>query len=73
MSQQSLDIGEVEKLAGAIRGALVRPQDDGYDDARQVYNAMHDRRPAVIVQAADVADVIAAVNFARDNDLLLAW
>jgi FAD/FMN-containing dehydrogenase len=72
MSQQSLDIGEVEKLAGAIRGALVRPQDDGYDDARQVYNAMHDRRPAVIVQAADVADVIAAVNFARDNDLLLA-
>jgi FAD/FMN-containing dehydrogenase len=72
MSQKGLDVGEIEKLASVIRGALVRPQDDGYDEARQVYNAMHDRRPAVIVQAAGVADVIAAVNFARENNLLLA-
>ena len=44
MSAQDLDVGEIEKLAGLIRGVLVRPQDDGYDEARQVYNAMHDRR-----------------------------
>lgn len=72
MSAQDLDVGEIEKLAGLIRGALVQPQDDGYDEARQVYNAMHDRRPSLIVQAAGVADVIAAVNFAREKDLVLA-
>jgi hypothetical protein len=72
MSAQDMDVGEIEKLAGLIRGALIQPQDDGYDEARRVYNAMHDRRPSLIVQAAGVADVIAAVNFARENDLVLA-
>jgi hypothetical protein len=72
MSAQDMDVGEIEKLTGLIRGALVQPQDDGYDEARRVYNAMHDRRPSLIVQAAGVADVIAAVNFARKNGLMLA-
>jgi FAD/FMN-containing dehydrogenase len=72
MSAQDMDVGEIEKLAELIRGALVQPQDDGYDEARRVYNAMHDRRPSLIVQAAGVADVIAAVNFARKNGLMLA-
>jgi len=72
MSAKVLDANETEKLAGQARGAVVQPQDNRYDGARQVYNAMHDLHPAVIVQATDVADVIAAVNFARENDLLLS-
>ena len=52
-------------LAGALRGELIGPDDSGYDEARAVYNAMIDRRPAVIARCADVADVIAVVDFAR--------
>jgi FAD/FMN-containing dehydrogenase len=59
-------------LIAAIRGEVILPSDSGYDDARMVYNAMIDKHPALIVRARDVADVIATVNFARDNHLLLA-
>jgi FAD/FMN-containing dehydrogenase len=62
----------IENLAAMMRGALIRRGDPSYDEARKVYNAMIDRRPALIAVCADVADVIAAVNFARDNGLLLA-
>ncbi|MFC4358946.1 FAD-binding oxidoreductase [Halobium salinum] len=55
-----------------FRGALLRPGDDGYDEARSVWNAMVDRRPAIIARPTGAADVIAAVNFARDNGLDLA-
>jgi FAD/FMN-containing dehydrogenase len=55
-----------------VRGALLRPGDDGYDEARTIWNAMIDRRPALIVRCAGVADVINAVNFARTHDLLVA-
>ena len=65
-------MGDVATLREAVRGAVLAPGDDHYDDARTVYNAMHDRRPAVVVQAVDEADVIAAVRYARDNDLELA-
>jgi FAD/FMN-containing dehydrogenase len=46
--------------------------DASYDEARTVYNAMHHRRPALIIRAAGVADVIAVVKLARERDLLLA-
>jgi FAD/FMN-containing dehydrogenase len=46
--------------------------DDGYEDARKVWNGMTDKRPGLIVQCADVADVMKAVAFARDNGLLVA-
>jgi FAD/FMN-containing dehydrogenase len=59
-------------LRSSLRGMLLLPGDDGYDAARAVWNGMIDRHPALVVQPAGVADVIAAVNFARDNDLLLA-
>jgi hypothetical protein len=62
----------VESLGRGLRGALVRPGDGGYDEARKVWNGMTDKRPGLIVQCAGVADVIEAVNFARDNRLLVA-
>jgi len=62
----------IENLAAGLRGNLIQPSDDGYDTARKVFNAMIDKRPAVIVQCADVADVIAAVNFGRDTGLAIA-
>ena len=67
-------IGEesVEELRQKLRGQLVLPGDETYDDVRMVWNAMIDRKPALIVRCAGVSDVINSVNFARDNDLLLA-
>jgi FAD/FMN-containing dehydrogenase len=59
-------------LKTRLRGELVRPEDATYDAARRVYNAMHDRRPALVVRAAGVADVITAVNFAREHGLEMA-
>ena len=53
-------------------GPLLQPGDDGYDEAREVYNAMFDRRPALIAQCRNTGDVAAAVRFARDHDLLVA-
>src|SRR6185436_13716368 len=50
----------------------IQPGDEAYESARTVYNAMIDKRPALIVRATDVADVIAAVNFARTNNMLTA-
>ena len=47
-----------------LRGELIRPGDATYDEARKVYNAMIDKRPALIARCVDVADVISAVNFA---------
>lgn len=62
----------IEGLRARVKGPVIGPGNDGYDEHRTVYNAMHDRRPAVIVRCADAADVIAAVHHARENDLDLA-
>jgi FAD/FMN-containing dehydrogenase len=62
----------VQALARSIRGRLLTPADPGYDAARRVHNAMIDRRPAIIVQCAAVADVQAAVTFAREHHLLVS-
>lgn len=67
-----LDATTVNDLEGSLRGQLLRPGDSGFHAASQVYNAMIQREPAVIARCADVADVIAAVRFARDNDLIVA-
>jgi FAD/FMN-containing dehydrogenase len=53
-------------LDALLRGTLIQPSDDGYDEARAVYNGMIDKRPAAIARCRDAADVIACVNFARD-------
>ena len=62
----------VDELKNRLRGEIIQPGDDGYDDSRKVYNAMIDRRPALIAYCADAADVIAAVSFGRENDMLTA-
>jgi FAD/FMN-containing dehydrogenase len=68
----TLDDAGIQQLTAAMRGVVIRPGDAGYDEARKVYNAMIDKRPALIARCVDVADVIAAVNFARDNGVLVA-
>ena len=55
-----------------LRGRLIQPTDPDYDAARALYNGMIDKRPRLIARCVDVADVIAAVNFARERSLLLA-
>ena len=60
------------ELAASTRGELIRPDDAGYDAARKVYNGMIDRRPGADRPLRDVADVIAAVGFAREQGLALA-
>src|ERR671933_1022387 len=61
----------VQELEANFRGELIRPEDDGYDAARSVYNGMIDKRPALIVRPTGAADVIDAVNLARENSLPL--
>ena len=62
----------LQEFRTRLRGQLVSPKDADYDDARRIHNAMIDRRPAVIVRCAGVADVVAAVNFARQSRLVVA-
>ena len=62
----------IEALTEAVRGRVITPSDSDYDDARAVYNAMHDRQPSAVVQCVDAADVMAAVAAARDGGLDLA-
>jgi FAD/FMN-containing dehydrogenase len=62
----------VEALKAGLRGELIQPGAPAYDAARSVWNGMIDKRPALIVRCAGVADVIDSVNFARDNGVQLA-
>ena len=62
----------LDGLRDQLRGQLITPEDPEYDSARAVFNAMVDKRPAGIVRVAQVADVIAGVNFARENSMPLA-
>jgi FAD/FMN-containing dehydrogenase len=63
---------DASKLRGCLRGPLVERDHPDYDEVRKLYNAMIDKRPRLIARCLDVADVIAAVNFGRDNGLLIA-
>jgi FAD/FMN-containing dehydrogenase len=62
----------VDTLREQVRGPVIVPGEDGYDEARTVYNAMIERRPAVVLQCANAGDVMAAVRFAADQGLDLA-
>ncbi|HEX2463392.1 MAG TPA: FAD-binding oxidoreductase [Thermoanaerobaculia bacterium] len=69
---RAVDDGALRGLKEQLRGDLVTPDDPRYGEARKVYNGMHDRRPSSIVRAADVADVMATVRFARERGVTLA-
>lgn len=71
-SEGMLDAAAVEAFIATIRGPVIRPGENEYDDVRAVQNGLIDRRPALIVRCSGVADVINAVNFARDNNLTLS-
>jgi len=66
------DETSIEKFKASLGGKLIQPKDEGYDDARKVWNAMIDKRPALIAQCRGTADVITSVNFAREQGLLLS-
>lgn len=72
MTMQPIPEPVIQQLKATLRGHLIQPDDAEYDSARRVYNGMIDKRPALIARCRDVADVVAAVNFARDQHLLLA-
>ncbi len=65
-------MGTIEELRERTRGQIFTDGDDGYDEARRVHNAMYDRRPRVVVRCENAGDVMAAVDFARSNELDLA-
>ncbi len=72
MVRVSLDETTIQEFGTSLRGELIRPADERYDEARKVYNGMIDRHPSLIARCADVADVVAAVNFAREYGLVAA-
>ena len=67
-----IDQATIEEFKASLRGQLIQPSDEDYKEACKIYNAMIDRRPGMIARCADVADVMAAVNFARENNTLVA-
>jgi FAD/FMN-containing dehydrogenase len=68
----TLQAETIEQLKGGFTGEILLPGDGAYDSARQIWNAMIDKRPAIIARCATTSDVVRAVNFARDKGLLLA-
>ena len=71
-TSSSLSTEDIEAFGASLRGDLVLPESDGYDAARLIWNAMFDKKPELIARCSGTADVIAAVNFARDKGLLAA-
>jgi len=71
-SQKTIPAAELDGLRKGLRGTLCLAGEPGYEDARTIWNAMIDRKPAAIVRAANADDVVRAVNFAREHKLLLA-
>ena len=62
----------VEDFRSSLHGVTLRTGDEGYDSARRIWNAMIDKRPALIARCSGTADVINSVNFARENGLLIS-
>src|SRR5215470_4839191 len=63
---------DIARLRGQLRGGLIEPDHADYEQERKVYNAMISRKPRLIAQCADVADVMAAVRFSREHGLLVS-
>jgi len=69
---KDLNTSTIEGFMSQLRGDIVKASDPEYNDARKVYNGMINKHPGMIVYCVDVADVIACVNFGRENNLLVA-
>ena len=69
---RSLNPDHVAQLRAGLRGEVIEPGDVSYDETRIVWNGMIDRRPALICRPKNAADVVAAVNFGRDNGLAIS-
>ncbi|WP_326648995.1 MULTISPECIES: FAD-binding oxidoreductase [unclassified Streptomyces] len=72
MAPQGIAEAALAGLRQELTGTAVAPGDQGYDDARAVFNGMLDRRPAVVAQCETEADVARAIRFGRDNELEIA-
>lgn len=72
MAQQAIPTEQIERFEAEFHGDLIRVGDAAYDGARSVWNGMIDKRPALIARCAGVADIISAVNFAREDDIPVA-
>jgi len=68
----NLDNSIIEEFKNQLRGDVILPQDENYEDTRKIYNAMIDKRPGMFAMCTDVADVMHAVNFGRENNLLVS-
>jgi hypothetical protein len=62
----------IQAFVASVRGSVVQPDDPTYDEVRSLYNGMIDKRPRLIARCVDAADVITAVNFGREQGLLVA-
>jgi len=71
-SVKLLDSSTIEAFDAQLRGRVILPSDEDYNETRKVYNGMIDKRPGLFAMCVDVADVIASVNFGRENNLLVA-
>lgn len=69
---QKIDQAKIDDFKSSLRGQLIQPGDEKYNDARKVYNGMIDKHPLMIAYCSDVGDVITAVNFGRNNKILIA-
>jgi hypothetical protein len=68
----SIEPSRIAALRSRFRGALLRPNEEGYDEARRVWNGAIDRRPALIARCAGSDDVVEAVRFAREHELTIS-
>ena len=69
---KDLKASVIEEFGSHIRGKIILPKDSNYDETRKVFNAMINKHPGMIVKCVDVADVMNAVNFGRENNLSVA-
>ena len=71
-SQAAIEQARLNKFKAGFHGPLLTAKDEGYEQARQIWNGIFNRKPAIIARCVGTSDVISAVNFARDNQLLTA-
>jgi FAD/FMN-containing dehydrogenase len=70
--RMTASVAAIERFRSGLNGSVLRPVDEGYEDARRIWNAMIDRRPALIARCRTVSDIVSCVHFARDQALPLS-